>query len=151
MGEPSRDKDGRVLPYDDSFLPGDSLVLRYVFKDNLLFDQDGRRRLSKSVFSAASKRKDPHQGMSVDLAFLLEKEQLSLDLNLNEKHEGIVGVRIQGLRDLGFKVGRDPIFQPNPNPYHGNVWGIKSNHRKYILKICEWVIQPDNSYIPKES
>lgn len=141
MGAPPRNSEGRVLPHDDADIPGDAYVLRYIIPDWLKAHPSfpGRRRLSRAAFSPSSKRYDPYQGMSVDLLQPMLDAGLPHTGRKSEKHEAVVRLRVQDLRDVGLQVGSDPL---DSNPFHAGVWGVREAASKQLMKLYEWVDKP---------
>lgn len=144
MGHPPRDEDGIVKPHDDrTAIPDDALVIRYIQEQQLHPNLDGTRRLSKGAFSGSSKDRDQYEGMSVDMLSELKKHGVDPATRMPENHEGAVTLRAGDLRELGLEVGPDPGL--HNDPYHASVWGVRDSHRKKILKICRWLITPENA------
>jgi hypothetical protein len=143
MAAPPRDDGGRVEPHDDPDIPGDAWVIRHIIPMQLVRHEDlpGRRRLSKSAFSPSSKRRDPYQGMSVDLLQPILDAGLSPIGIREDKYEASVRLRVADLRGLGLQVAPDPM--PG-NPFHAAVWGVKEGAGKRLVKLCEWVDKPED-------
>jgi hypothetical protein len=89
----------------------------------------------------SSKRYDPYQGMSVDLLQPMIDAGLPPTGRKGEKHEAVVRLRVQDLRDVGLQVGPDPS---DSNPFHAGVWGVKEGASKQLMKLYEWVDKPDD-------
>lgn len=141
MAAAPTDADGRVTPHDDNqAIPDDALLVRYIPSKHLIEMADGSRRLSKAAFSASSKRNDPYEGMSVDMLAQLERDGVDPSSRMSVFHEGAVTIKVGDLRKLGLLVAPDP--QQIGDPYHASVWGVKSGHRKKVLKISRWHIKP---------
>jgi hypothetical protein len=143
MAAPPRDDEGRVKPHDDPDIHGDAWVVRHIIPDWLHAHPElpGRRRLSRAAFSPSSKRRDPYQGMSVDLLQPILDAGLSpIDMR-EDKYEASVRLRVADLRSLGLRVGPEPI---RANPYHASVWGVTKGAGRHLVKLCQWVDKPDD-------
>ena len=141
MACPNRDAAGHTIPYDDPEIESGDYLIRYAQPHDFAPCSNNERRLSKGLFSPSSKNRDPYQSMSADLLRLMLADGLSANGRMRECHIGVVKLKVGLLRELGLKVGRDPM--PD-NPYHVGVWGIKNTLRKKLLGIFEWVEKPDN-------
>lgn len=146
MGEPPCDQDGVVTPHDDyDLIPDDALLVRYVQKMHLARQDDGRQRLSSGAFSATSKDRDRYRGMSVDIYSLLLRDGKNIAARMPPEHEGAILLWAGCLRQLGLKIGPDPMDAADP--YHACVWGVSRGLAKRIRKSCcdRWLIQPPNT------
>jgi hypothetical protein len=140
MGAREYDSAGRVRPYDDDSISGDAYLVRYIHGRWLVPDGAGGRRLSKGAFSPSSEVRDPYRGMSTDILDLILHDGLSPIERKPPGHEGVVKLKVEGLRNLGLMVGYDPI--DDVNPYHGSVWGVTSALRRRLVQMCEWIEKP---------
>ena len=142
MADPPRDEGGVVRPHDDcQSVPDDSFVLRSISPNHLRRNKDGPGRyLSKGAFSPSSAQYDPHQGMSVDAGALLVEAGIPEIDRMLPGHEALVKIRAGDLRDLGCRIGPDPIIPGNP--YHAEVWGVRANLRKEVKRKAIWIIRP---------
>lgn len=117
MNQPKKDINGRVLPYDDADIRSDDNLIRYFSELQYVEDKKSPtgRRLSSGIFSPSSV---PNHGMSIDIEkLIIESGRESLS-NVPD-NLGAVFLETGKVRDLGFKVGKNPIKE---NPYHGEVW-----------------------------
>lgn len=142
MGAREHDSAGRVKPYDDDSISGEAHLVRYVRRQWLVPDGAGGRRLSKGAFAPSSAQRDPYQGMSTDILELILKDGYSPAERMPPGHEGAVTFKVEELRNLGLKVGHDPI--DGLNPYHAGVWGVRRIHQKRLLELCEWIEKPSD-------
>lgn len=144
MPSPPRGPDGRVQPHDDVKLLPDGGVIRHINPDAHVTDDEntGKRRISSNAFSCTSG--DPDFGMSVDIEQLLIAARMKTDAMVPEGY-GAVRLRIGDIRDIGLKVGSDPIPQNSPdgaveNPFHGQVWGVRPRFRRKLHELVNgWV------------
>ncbi len=142
MADPPRDEGGRVIPHDDrQSVPDDSFVLRSIPPNHLKQNQDGPGRyLSKAAFSPASEQHDPYQGMSVDAGALLVEAGIQERERMLPGHEALVKIRAGDLRDLGCRIGPDPIIPENL--YHAEVRDVRANLRTAVKRKAIWIIRP---------
>lgn len=138
---PVTDEQGNVVPHDDAGLRTDSLLIRHINPaQHVYFDENlNRARVASSAFSATSG--DPHYGMSVDLAQLLE-ETSQPHAAMVPSGFGAVSLRVSDVRALSLQVGSDPV---EGNEFHGQAWGVKTTTRKKLQRIVvDWVVPLDN-------
>jgi hypothetical protein len=150
MGSAGEEKaaGGDLRPNDDVEIAPDSLLIRHIcgLSNHVIWDDNRNcRRISTAAFSASSD--DPRYGMSVDIGQFLMAANLPLDAMV-EPGFGAVSLRVGPVRSTGLFVGADPIPRDNAeglkeNPYHGQVWGVKSpSHRRKLHKLVEdWVLK----------
>jgi hypothetical protein len=85
--------------------------------------------------------------MSVDLKRLIEENGLDAkNYVTTPRWIGSVILIVEDLRTMYFKVGYDPLEKPEPNPYHGQVWGDfnKRSYRKAMQDKARWFVNiPD--------
>lgn len=140
MAHPPRDASGNVIPHDDLGIQNDDGLIRHINPDHhVVFDKNaGCNKLSSGAFSESS---NPPGGMSVNLERSMKAAGLnSLDMLPNSDF-GAVRLIAGDMRELGHRVGSDPL--PD-NPYHGAVWDIKGRKaRKRIMERAEWLKKPD--------
>jgi hypothetical protein len=106
-------------------------------------DEDGRRRVSKSVFSASSEARDPEKGMSVDLWATLthlgidprDPAQFAPDFQI------LMSIRVAHLHMHGLWVVPRPL---DGLPAHCNVLGVTKTKRKLILQHAEFLRRPED-------
>lgn len=141
----NRDNEGRVIPYEDPNLNDNEILFRRIPPGAIHPNTDGTRRVSPSGFSASSRARDVHRGMSVDLRSELQVLGIHAEeLGYHPATEVIMSLRVGDLRQAGhqFLVGRDPTPE---NPAHCNVWGVLStSQKKYLLQLADWVRRPDD-------
>jgi len=139
MAEPPRDANGIVVPYDDPDIRNGDGLIRHIPEHHIVLDKNtGYRRLSTGAFSEFSK---PPGGMSVDLERPMIEAGLDPLAMLPNPDFGAVRLIAGEMRELGHKVGRNPLPQ---NPYHGEVWGIGPGRgaKKRIMERSVWLKKP---------
>lgn len=133
---PPRDANGAVIPHDHAeILPGHRVIRR--IPENWIDRKGPKPRISSQAYKPSS---GPNGGMSIDL------EQSIIDAGLvpgefvtNPRWVGAVIFNVGDLRNLGFRVGYDPLDE---NPHHGEVWGNFSRaNQRSLSQICAWLIQ----------
>ena len=118
---PPRDDDGKVKPHDHVEILDAHEVIRKISDRQLVTDAGGRRINSSIVFKSSEIK---NGGMSVDLKQLIEQKGLDVkEYVTTPRWIGSILLKVIDLRNLGFEVGYDPIESPEPNPFHGEVWG----------------------------
>lgn len=142
MGEPPRDGEGRVIPYDDPDIGDDEGLIRHINPEHhVVYDKNsGEKRLSTGAFSESSK---PPGGMSVDLEQRLLNDGKDSLAMLPDPGFGAVRLIAGHMRELQCQIGSDPL--PN-NPYHGEVWGIGKGRstKMRIMDRMQWLRKPDS-------
>lgn len=142
---PPRDEHDTVIPHDHSEIENDDEVIRRISERQVILDKNGGRRISSIAYKDAAKK----SGMSVDLKQLIEKDKLDpIKYVTTPRWIGSVLFKVSDLRQNGFMVGYDPIEppQPDPNPYHGEVWcSFSENKAAQKLKdMAVWFVSiPD--------
>lgn len=139
MIPPPRDSDGSVLPHDHDEIKDEDEVIRRISDYFISQNPDGSFRISSMAYRASTGK---NGGMSVDLKQLIEKDGKKPDEYVTTpRWMGSLLFKVSDLRGLEFQVGYDPITGPEPNPYHGEVWGKFSNSKIQQLKnIAEWFV-----------
>lgn len=146
MASPPRDENGVVTPHDDADIANDDGLLRRIIPDVHVYTNDnGDKRISSAAFKESS-RNAPYGGMSVDIESLVVADGIAPASRAGEE-EGLVRLPAEDMRNLGFKVGSDPIANDPEypdNPYHGEVWGISKGMRKgpikrAVMQMYSWV------------
>ena len=123
-----------VNPYDEPAIEGPDVIIRRVDRDHhVVTDKStGELRIASKLFSPSS---GPDDGMSVDIEKLIRQAGLDPQAFVKtSKYEGAVCFSAQAARNLGLKVGYDPIKDiPGllDNPYHGEVWGPPDKPNKF--------------------
>jgi hypothetical protein len=128
-----------VAPHDDLGIDSAGVLVRHIHPTHIVPDENiGGKRISSAAFSATSG--DPDNGMSVDIGQKLIADGKALDAMVKDGL-GAVSLPVGGVRELGLKVGPDPDLNIDPpNPYHGQVWPVKSSTRSKLHKIViDWV------------
>ncbi len=143
---PPRDDDGSVTPHDHDEILNAHEVIRRVSERQLITDSKGRRINSSIVFKASETK---NGGMSVDLKQLIECAGLDPKSYVTTpRWMGSLLFKVSDLRKLGFSVGYDPIETPEPNPYHGEVWGTfskgENGTRKKLQDAAVWFVEIEN-------
>jgi len=141
---PPRDENGQVVPHDHPDISNDDEVVRRISQEHhLVKDKDGKLRISSMAYKASSGR---NGGISIDLKQLIEQDGLDpREYVTTPRWMGSVLFKVADLRTLEFKVGYDPLESPEPNPYHGEVWGnfSRSQVRK-LQNLAVWFVDiPD--------
>jgi hypothetical protein len=129
IGSPPKDSDGNVQPHDHAEIKDNDTVIRGITQHHI---RNGR--ISSMAYQASSGK---NQGMSVDITKLIEHDSKdpAEHINSNPHFVGAVKFGVGELREMEYKVGYDPITdsEPNPNPYHGQVWGTFPDSKKRKL------------------
>lgn len=135
-----------VEPYDEVGIAGPDLIIRRIDPEQHVVDDDNRncRRISTKAYSPSS---GENGGMSVDIEQLMIADDVEPKAYVTSpKYVGSVAFTAQSLRDVGLRIGYDPI--PNVNPYHGEVWGTEVKpsrftgaQRNAILSSASWYVQ----------
>lgn len=143
-------------PYDEKSIGGDDRIIRRIDPvQHIVPDSNrGGSRISSKAFQPSS---GPAGGMSVDLeALMLEADVIPRDFVTTPRFRGSVSFTARVARDLGLRVGYDPITGGagvEPNPYHGEVWGssarpnsFSNGQKKGLQRASGWYVQlPDVS------
>jgi len=128
---------GEIIAHDDSAIRRGSMLIQHINSaEHVIFDENiNVRRITKAAFSPTSG--DPDYGMSVDIGQLLDEAGLREDAVV-PGGMGAVKLEVGPVRDLGLRVGSDPI--PS-NKYHGQVWDVKDKKRKKLHElVVDWVV-----------
>lgn len=100
----------------------------------------GKRRVSKSAFSASSPAVDPEEGMSTNSEALLAIEGIDAS-SFAPEFPVLARLRVSDVRGLQLTVEHRPVA----NDYsHCQVLGIKDKHRKRLLQMAEFIRKPDD-------
>lgn len=143
---PPRDENGGVTPHDHEEILNSHEVIRRVSEKQLIIDSDGRKINSSIVFKASE---TGNRGMSVDLKNMIESAALDPKKYVTTpRWIGSILLKVSDLRRLGFIVGYDPLEIPEPNPYHGEVWGTfskgENGTRRKLQDLAVWFVEIDN-------
>jgi hypothetical protein len=140
LAQPPRDAGGQVSPHDHDGILAAHGVIRRISPYHMVPDEKSPtgRRISSAAFQAS---KGENAGMSVDL------EQSIIDAGADPKEYvlqppfiGAVRFIVGQLRNLGFRVGFDPL---PTNPHHGEVWGtFNGSNKKKLSEIASPYIDP---------
>jgi len=134
---PQRDEDGIVIPHDHEQILAEHEIIRRI---SSLWVKDGR--ISSLAYSASSGK---NGGMSVDIKELIESDGIDpkkFVMETTPRLAGAVTFKVGTLRKMKYQVGYDPRTSPEPNPYHGEVWGnFSKSAKKELRKHAEWLIQ----------
>lgn len=139
MGDPPRDENGQITPYDDPDILDKDSLLRRIHPTHIVPNKNaGGHRLSSMAFSESST--DPPGGMSVDV----EPWMLASGVNPCSKlEEGFSMARLIAgdMRNLRFRVGQTPT--EDNNPYHADVWNPRPRESRKIdvQDKFEWVVK----------
>lgn len=143
---PPRDAQGLATPHDHDEVAADHGIIRRIsVKQHTVVDAQGQRRLSTLAFEPST---DPYEGLSIDLEKSITDAGLDARSYVSDaKHQGSVRFTAGAVRDMGLKVGFDPI--PNENEHHGEVWGASPrSKKKALLKAAAWFVQIPDVVIP---
>jgi hypothetical protein len=143
---PLRDEDGSVQPHDHDEILNNHEIIRRVSERQIVTDSSGKKINSSIIFKASEGK---NSGMSVDLRQLIETAGINPKSYVTTpRWTGSLLFKVADLRGLGFKVGYDPIEKPEPNPYHGEVWGTfskgESGTRKKLQNLAVWFVEIEN-------
>jgi hypothetical protein len=143
---PPLDEEGIVTPHDHDEILNNHEVIRRISALQLVTDCNGKKINSSIVFKASQEK---NGGMSVDLKQLIERDGLDPKRYVTTpRWMGSLLFKVSDLRKLGFIVGYDPIVLPEPNPYHGEVWGDFSKGvngtRKKLQDLAVWFVEIDD-------
>lgn len=140
-----------VEPYDEDEISGEDLVIRRVDpRHHVVPDENtGEMRTSSKLFRPSS---GPLGGMSVDILELIENAGLDARSYVTTPvFTGAVSFRAKDAREVGLRVGYDPILgTPGvaDNPYHGEVWGGHDRPNKFtrgqqraLANASEWFVE----------
>lgn len=143
MPNPPRDSDGLVIPHDDrQSISDDDELVRYLDskQEQVVRNNDGSYRASSSGFSPSSRSFDKYEGMSVDMLKKLKEDGVTLESRMTGNQDCAAVVNAGQLRNLGFKIGSDPL--DTNDQYHAEVWGVENKHRKKIRKCSRIIVPP---------
>jgi hypothetical protein len=136
--QPPRDASDNVVPHDHEEILNEHGVIRRVSDQFIVDDEKSPtgRRISKMLFQASS---GTNGGMSVDLQNEIEKNGYDAKVYVTTpRFFGSVRLQAGQYRNLGFRVGADPIPM---NEYHGEVWGTFSKGKQNrLLGLCDWFV-----------
>lgn len=140
--QPTRDEHGNVVPHDHAEVTGGSEVIRRISKEHIV-EKGGRRVVSSMAYKASTGK---NGGMSVDLKQLIEQDDCDpIAWVTTPRWIGSVCFKVSSLRTMDFMVGYAPIQLPEPNPYHGEVWGEFSRARiKRLKNMATWFVVIDD-------
>jgi hypothetical protein len=143
---PPRDKDGIVKQHDHEEILDSSELIRRISHRQIITDANGNRVNSSIVFKASS---NGSRGMSVDLKQLIDVAGIDAKVYVTSpRWMGSILLKVSDLRILGFQIGYNPLISPEPNPYHGEVWGEFSKGRNGTIEKIKsravWFVQIPN-------
>ena len=138
---PPTDSDGNIIAHDDPAIRPETFVIRYINPvAHVFFDENTKqRRIASAAFGPSSR--DPDFGMSVDIGQLLTETGLPENARV-PSDRGAVRLNVGRVRELKLRVGSDPIAAGRlpANPFHGQVWGVKSGMRAKLHDVVvDWV------------
>lgn len=141
MSTPPRDINGRVLPHNDQTISDDDGLLRRIPPWDIVYDDQGNRRISTGLFSPSS---IPNFGISVDLENGQREEGID-PLTILPEGYGLVRLTAGQIREIGLIVGRSPKEE---NPHHADIWRpdgprLKGSQLKGLLRMAEVLRWPD--------
>lgn len=99
---------------------------------------EGKRRISKSAFSASSVSVDSEEGMSVNSQSILEAHGVQPQ-DFAPEFPVLARFCVGDLRALGLTVEPRPI--PGDDS-HCQVLGVRDKHRKKLLQLAEFIRKP---------
>lgn len=130
LSPPPRDDKGQVVEHDHIELLASDIVFRRISREHIKPDADGNLRVSSMAFQESS---EPNFGMSVDIEkLIIEAGEDPREYVVRPDWPGSVQFLIGALREMGFRVGFDPL--PPDLLYHGEVWGIRTKSQKRALQ-----------------
>jgi hypothetical protein len=106
---------------DDSIPPGELLYIRiYPAPDSIIAVEGGYRPTSGGL-----RGRDRDEPLSVDLGSLCSPQQ-TRDRGTNGNFH-VALLTAATVRELGLRIGRDPIENPIPNPAHALIYGSRKD------------------------
>jgi hypothetical protein len=139
---PPRDDADQVIPHNHREIKSEHEVIRRISEEQII-EKDGKRVISSMAYKAST---SGNRGMSVDLKQFIESDGVDPKVWVTTpKWIGSVIFNVSQLREMDFMVGYDPIQPPDPNPYHGEVWGsFSGNKRKKLKSLATWFVPIEN-------
>lgn len=147
LSPPPLDENDSVKPHNHPEIHDSDSVIRRISEQQHIVDDPKvpqGRRVSTKAFNSSS---GINGGMSIDLKTRIEVDGLDVKAHVTSPEWiGSVVVGVQLLRNLGLKVGYDPL--PS-NAYHGEVWGSLTSKpiKKQILSSAVWFVKVPNVYL----
>lgn len=143
---PPRDEDGCITPHDHDEILDNHEIIRCISELQLVTDSSGKKISSSMAFKASEGK---NGGMSVHLKQLIEAAGLDPKTHVTTpRWIGSLLFKVSDLRNIGFTVGYDPTELPEPNPYHGEVWGAfskgENGTRRKLQDLAVWFVEIEN-------
>lgn len=143
IAPPPLDVDGLVIPHDHEDIKSEDEIIRRISHHFIVTNADGRRVISSMAYKASSGK---YGGMSVDLKQLIEQAGKDPKIYVtNPRWMGSVLFKVFAIRKLNYQVGYHPITGPDPNPYHGEVWGkFSRDDIEQFKNLAKWFVPIEN-------
>jgi hypothetical protein len=146
MQPPQRDKEGKTIPHDHAEILDKDFVIRRISERQISTDElTGKRRISSLAFKPSA---GSNASMSVDIEKLIIDAKLDPHTFVSSpRWIGSIRINVGDIRSTKCMVGFDPIEppDPNPNPYHGGVWGnFSKSTQKTLRKSSSWYVEIPN-------
>lgn len=145
LSPPPLDELGNTVPHDHLEITGEDGIIRRISTLFVVPDPkvEGGRKISTVAFSPSSP--EYGAGLSVDLERSIIEAGIDPQVHVTTpRWIASVWLRAADFRSLGLMVGYSPIegsADEEPNPHHGEVWGIKTKPQKRsLLKLCSWYV-----------
>jgi hypothetical protein len=142
MKPPPRDDANQVIPHDHPDINNEHEVIRRISSEQVV-EKKGKKVISSIAYKASTGK---NGGMSVDLKQLIKINGIDPKIWVTTpRWIGSVIFKVSDLRGMNFMVGYDPILAPNPNEYHGEVWGdFKKSNQKKLKSLAIWFVPINN-------
>jgi hypothetical protein len=118
-------------------LSDDDYLIRKIPAVPHIVGPPGKRRVSKSAFSASSLAIDPAEGMSTNVERLILKTCTVEDFAPD--YPALGRLRVSDVKALGLTVNFAPFHD---DPTHCQVLGVKEGHRKKLLRAASFPRKP---------
>lgn len=145
LSQPPLDELGNVVPHNHPEIADEDGIIRRISSLFVVPDPkaEGGLKISTAAFSPSSA--EYGAGLSVDLERLILEAGIEPRVHVTTpRWFASVWLNAAHFRSLGLMVGYSPIegsADEEPNPYHGEVWGIKTRPQKRsLLKLCSWYV-----------
>jgi hypothetical protein len=119
-------------------LADDDYLIRKIPAVPHIVGPTGKRRISKSAFSASSPSVDPEEGMSTNVERLILAGGGSLE-GFAPEFPALGRLKVSDAKALGLTVTFAPL---DDDPTHCQVLGVKEGHRKKLLKAATFPRKP---------
>lgn len=136
-----RDAQGNVVPHNDpEILDNDRLIRLVNPTHHVVWDANQQvHRISSALFNPSSS----NAGVSVEIEPLLVADGISIATRVPSGW-GAVSLNAGDARVINLDVGKHPLSgnQPGaPNPYHGEIWGVRSRaSKRHLVEKAIWIV-----------